>query len=203
MLSVSFGEGDNALVEIPFRDRDLWPEGEYAEPVPVILSDDLEEIEKVPGRTPERDATYETRPLHMAALGEPVPIAHNTWTAIEDWYTFRTDRIKRVGGVFYVEQDGMYDLRFGATFDNNSTGNRGIRVTKFSTSGTPFNQRQVKVAADGPTAIELSRLIDLRSGESVQFEVFQTSGSSLDVLGDNVFLYPAETDCAILRVGPL
>jgi hypothetical protein len=38
----------------PFAQRDLWPEGDYDEPVQVLLSDDLESIVDVPGRLPER-----------------------------------------------------------------------------------------------------------------------------------------------------
>lgn len=52
---VTMGEGDDAEVEIPFSARALWPEGDYTNPVPVLLSDDLETIESVPGRTPEID----------------------------------------------------------------------------------------------------------------------------------------------------
>lgn len=56
VLHVSCGGGDDVEVVVPFRDRDLWPEGEYDDPVEVLLSDDLETIIDVPGRTPMRDA---------------------------------------------------------------------------------------------------------------------------------------------------
>lgn len=49
---VTTGEGDHAEVDIPFAERVLWPEGVYPEPVPVLVSDDLERIVAVPGRAP-------------------------------------------------------------------------------------------------------------------------------------------------------
>jgi hypothetical protein len=53
-LFVTLGLGDDAQVDIPFGDRDAWPEGGYDEPVEVLLSDDLERIESVPGVLPVR-----------------------------------------------------------------------------------------------------------------------------------------------------
>lgn len=55
---VSLGDGDEVEVPIPYGDRDLWPEGEYTAPVLVELSDDLEELTAVPGRTPLRDGKF-------------------------------------------------------------------------------------------------------------------------------------------------
>lgn len=55
---VSLGDGDEVEVPIPYGERDLWPEGEYLSPVLVDLSDDLESMLGVPGRTPLRDGTF-------------------------------------------------------------------------------------------------------------------------------------------------
>jgi microcystin-dependent protein len=55
---VSLGDGDEIEVPIPYGDRDLWPEGEYDNPVLVNLADDLESMTGVPGRTPFRDGTF-------------------------------------------------------------------------------------------------------------------------------------------------
>lgn len=55
---VSLGDGDEIEVAIPYAQRDMWPEGEYDSPIAVDLSDDLEEIVNVPGRTPVRDGTF-------------------------------------------------------------------------------------------------------------------------------------------------
>jgi hypothetical protein len=53
-LFVAHGDGADAEIEIPFSDRDAWPEGDYDDPVEVILSDDLERIEQVVGISPVR-----------------------------------------------------------------------------------------------------------------------------------------------------
>lgn len=55
---VTMGEGDDAEVAIPYEQRDKWPEGAYDEPVPVVLSNDLEMILSVPGRTPIVDGSF-------------------------------------------------------------------------------------------------------------------------------------------------
>ena len=55
---VSLGVGDELEVSIPFEQRDMWPEGEYDNPVLVELSNDLRSITAVPGRTPVRDGSF-------------------------------------------------------------------------------------------------------------------------------------------------
>lgn len=52
------GEGDDSEILIPFAERDTWPEGDYPDPVPVLLDDELTKIIDVPGRTPTRDGTF-------------------------------------------------------------------------------------------------------------------------------------------------
>lgn len=54
---VSMGDGDPAEVVIPFGERPLWPEGVYPDPVPVVLSSDLENIVDVSGRVPVIEGT--------------------------------------------------------------------------------------------------------------------------------------------------
>lgn len=58
MAFVSLGDGDEVEVPIPYAQRDMWPEGEYDAPILVELSDDLETIISVPGRTPVRDGRF-------------------------------------------------------------------------------------------------------------------------------------------------
>lgn len=53
-LFVTLGDGDDVEVDISYGDRDAWPEGDYDDPVEVLLSDDLTSIEKVPGVSPVR-----------------------------------------------------------------------------------------------------------------------------------------------------
>lgn len=48
----TLGDGDPAEVIIPFAERVFWPEGDYPDPVPVVLSADLTSIEAVTGRSP-------------------------------------------------------------------------------------------------------------------------------------------------------
>jgi microcystin-dependent protein len=66
---VSLGDGDEVEVPIPYSDRDLWPEGEYTDPVLVTLSDDLESLIGVPGRTPIRDGSF----IDPSTLPPPEP----------------------------------------------------------------------------------------------------------------------------------
>jgi microcystin-dependent protein len=66
---VSFGDGDEVLVPIPYEQRDRWPEGPYTSKVPIEVSDDLTTIIDVPGRTPVIDGA-------MIAPGSlPIPPA--------------------------------------------------------------------------------------------------------------------------------
>jgi hypothetical protein len=58
LLEVDLGEGDTALVPIPYEQRDLWPIGDYTDPVRVELTDDLVNLEAVPQRTPLRDGSF-------------------------------------------------------------------------------------------------------------------------------------------------
>jgi microcystin-dependent protein len=68
---VSLGDGDEIEVPIPYEQRDLWVEGEYANPIMVDLSDDLEQILAVPGMTPVRDGSF----INPSTLPTPAPPA--------------------------------------------------------------------------------------------------------------------------------
>jgi hypothetical protein len=84
ILAVSCGDGDDVEVTVPFSQRNLWAEGDYDEPVQVLLSDDLERIEDVPGRTPEvTDAeivggTITGPVIRTAASGQRIELAYGT-----------------------------------------------------------------------------------------------------------------------------
>lgn len=58
VIKVDVGPGDPVTVPVPYGDRDLWPDGEYDDPVPVVISDDYDTIIDVPGRTPVRDGGF-------------------------------------------------------------------------------------------------------------------------------------------------
>lgn len=53
---VTIGEGDDAEVDVPFALRPMLPEGVYDD-VPVLLSEDLETIDALPGRVPVIEGT--------------------------------------------------------------------------------------------------------------------------------------------------
>lgn len=75
---VSLGDGDEVEVSIPYAQRDMWPEGEYDAPIIVDLSDDLDTILDVPGRTPLRDGSYidpDTLPAPSGSDGNPPGIS--------------------------------------------------------------------------------------------------------------------------------
>lgn len=64
---VSLGDGDEVEVPIPYGDRDVWPEGQYDNPIVVNLSDDLESMTGVPTQTPIRDGSF----INPATLPTP------------------------------------------------------------------------------------------------------------------------------------
>lgn len=47
---VDLGGGDPAPVPLTFAQRQMWPEGSYDPPVPVMVSEDLQRLEDAPGR---------------------------------------------------------------------------------------------------------------------------------------------------------
>lgn len=87
VLSVSCGDGEPVDVVLPFDKRDLWPEGDYADDVQVLLSNDLERVEDVPGRTP-------IRILEDATAGDRVPAAPATLTLTTSAYLDGGSRLR-------------------------------------------------------------------------------------------------------------
>lgn len=87
VLSVSCGDGDAVEVVVPFDQRDLWPEGDYEDPVQVTLTNDLEKIDTVPGRTP-------IRILEDATAGDRVPAAPATLTLTTSAYLDGGSRLR-------------------------------------------------------------------------------------------------------------
>lgn len=212
ILSVSCGDGDAVEVTVDFGQRDLWPEGDYDDPVQVILSDDLERIEDVPGRIPSRDAAFSYSPFAMAVLVPDLTVPDGTgdvWTTITSgWSVFPPELVDRISfdtatGKFTVLVSGMYDIRFGASFASNGTGARSVRFHYWSIFGTDAGlSRAVKIPALGTTVVETNQYRWMEAGSAVSFEVWQNSGGDLDVLGANIFVEPPTTDCAIRWVGP-
>lgn len=207
VLHVSCGDGDDVEVVVPFNDRDLWPEGEYDEPVQVLLSDDLERIEDVPGRTPTRSQVYSYAPRCNTFIPNDVAIPNdNPWTNITSWFPPFLDQMEydAVNGRFVVLVDGTYAVKFGATFAANSTGSRGVRMRYWDRDGTDLGpSRAIKIPADGTTAIETNQEHGMFAGTAVSFEVYQNSGGTLDLRGVNAFVTAATTEISARWVAPL
>lgn len=206
ILKVTLGVGDDIEVIVPFGDRDLWPEGEYDDPVPVILSDDLERIEEVPGRTPSRSQVFGHAPGVQGAAFANTTLATSTWTNIDNWFTFREDQMVHNFDRFDIQVDGLYDIRAGATFAANATGLRYLRIRKYLVTGGTIDGRPTKASAEpsGVTIVDLAQYHRLHAGESVAIQGFQNSGAGLDVRGgDFIGSPPPETEVAILWVQPL
>lgn len=144
-------------------------------------------------------------PMRMAAVGSNVSIPHNTWTTVTAWFTMKSDRVGLdLNGRFEIRESGLYDCRFGATFANNTSGNRAIRVVSFDVAGNMTVHRQVKIPSDGQVALETAQLLQLWGGlSSVAFQVWQSSGAALDLVGSNVLAGEAtRTDCAVVWLRP-
>lgn len=195
VLYVDHGPGDPAEVVIPFGDRDLWPEGDYDEPVQVLLSDDLERIEDVPGRTPQRDGAYTYNPLVSGYLATNTAWPDATWKAVgwtfEDQIDVPYDSAtKRL----VIAVPGIYHIVAGAVFASNDTGRRGLAIWLVRDGSTQL-LRRIVIPADGLTGTEGSRICRLYEGDQVYVEAFQSSGAALD-------LVDRTTNVGLLRVSP-
>ena len=209
---VSLGDDDESgePIEVPLEtrgERVAWPVKVYDPPLPVSLSDDLLSIQAAPGVTPEINGTLSAVPLIYAAKGGQQTIPTDTWTTVNGWFVFPSDRITvdtTFGYMFTVEVDGWYDLRLGVTFALNSTGSRAIRPHIYGVDGSDKGpMRQVKIPADGSTTVETAQLVRLVAGQRVTFEVWQSSTGDLEINGSQVLIEQAQTDCSIRWVGPL
>ena len=182
-------------------------EGPVEPPVTATLSEDLLVLLDAPGYSPTFDSTMSSVPLIYAARGSNQTIPNNTWTTVNGWFVFPSDRISvdpTFGYMFTVEVDGWYDLRLGVTFALNSTGSRAIRPHIYGVDGSDKGpMRQVKIPADGSTTVETAQLVRLVAGQRVTFEVWQSSTGDLEINGSQVLIEQAQTDCSIRWVGPL
>lgn len=153
------------------------------------------------------DLTSTYVPTVSAAKGTSQAIPHNTWTTLTGWFVTKRDRITAdFFGGFTVERSGLYDVRFGVSFDTNTTGQRAIRMRYYLEDGTDIGpSRNIRVPSEGYVGIETNQIASLTVGMRVTFEVFQNGsgvGNTLDVLGSNVYTAPPETDCNIRWVSP-
>lgn len=72
---VTMGDGDPVVVPLSVDQRSQWPVGVYADPVPVVVSDDLLHLEDAPGRTASsRSSAWNLDTATAAADDEDVPV---------------------------------------------------------------------------------------------------------------------------------
>lgn len=188
MVDVDLGSGDPAEVVIPFGDRDLWPEGDYASPVQVLLSNDLERIEEVPGRTPERDPAFTSGGLFPVSLPSDISFPPGSEAVINQWVTggawdFKTYSYYSELGESQVRETGAYLVTGAVRWAANSSGRR---VLKMTSSWAGVETEEVVLSADAPDSgpVSLTFAIPLTAFDLTTFRlaVWQNSGASLDVL---------------------
>lgn len=195
VLVVDVGPGDPADVIIPFEQRDMWPEGTYDDPVQVILSDDYERIESVPARHPARDAGFISTAFTTGYLANDDSWPNNTWTTI-NWVVSDFGKSRKhgravIGGVsatslttFTIDEAGVYDVRCGGRFeaDGADIGKRGMRAV-FTIAGVSTLGFPQMTDSNGITGVAVSQLVWLEVGDTVEFQAYQNSGASIDLLG--------------------
>lgn len=84
VLFVSCGDGDDIEVRVQWSQRDYWPEGDYDEPVQVVLSDDLETVLDAPGRIPQSTGLAEARGGYEGSLQDLYDAANAAAAAAAD-----------------------------------------------------------------------------------------------------------------------
>lgn len=107
----------------------------------------------------------------------------STWTACAfDVEEYDSDGIHAPGSsVFTIVTPGLYQLSGGAGFAANSTGFRGVR---WSFNSSPLNAGQFLVASSS-SSFEMDLVaqtieISLVAGDTIQMELFQSSGGNLN-----------------------
>lgn len=204
VLHVSCGDGDDIEVVVPFTDRDLWPEGDYDDPVQVIVSDDLERIIDVPGRTPARDGAYVVNPLAMGYLPTDISWPDNSFDTIDAWTVYELEDITYDAGTgkFTIHTEGLYDIRMGVTFDVNTSGTRAVRPAFDNVLFGGFFGRMIRIGAStaGTTGVETAQIKRCGEGEQIWFQAHQSSGAALDLRGLTGF--SQNTTLSIVRIAP-
>lgn len=172
--------GDDVEVVIPFVQRGLWPEGQYEEPVQVVLSDDMERIEDTPGRTPAYDngLTYVPRIKSVLVAGLVTP--SGGWWASGIWQESESVGFLDSSGTgFVARESGLYVVHAAVTFDTDGTGVRGIRLTL---QGDPERAQLTRALPSNPSTVETSQVVRLVGDYTVlQVNTFQDSGGSLNL----------------------
>lgn len=107
-------------------------------------------------------------------------VPNSVWTNIPTWarVTGAATATVTAGGVFKVTVDGLYQLNASAMFEANSVGRRIYRIT---VNGTMW--RQIDVKGDTYTQAQVVDTIPLTTTDSVEFQVYQTSGAARNING--------------------
>lgn len=204
MLSVTCGDGDPAEVELSHEQRPLWPEGDYADPVEVLLSDDLETLARVPGRRPFIDSAYLQIPNSLNVLTANMDLATATWTTITGTFAFDTPDVTSDGFSGQVKPPrGMYGYVCTATFASNATGGRGIRSRFHFADGFSEIDAQAKgLPVNGDSSMQVSNYRYFDGTTTISFEAFQASGGTLALVGDSGVFGYRPTQWTLVRVSP-
>lgn len=98
VLFVSCGDGDDVEVRVSWEQRDYWPEGDYDDPVQVILSDDLEHVLDAPGRIPQSTELAEARGGYPGTLQDIYDSANAAAEAAADAASNATTALTAANG---------------------------------------------------------------------------------------------------------
>lgn len=124
--------------------------------------------------------------------GGTTSLPTSTWTTLQggSGTELAVSGVSYVGGVFSVDTAGLYHVFATAAFDANGTGRRILSVT---VNGIQANRRKVNANATGATDyLNISLLVMLSAGDTVEIEGWQNSGGALNV---------TDTTLGLLRVG--
>jgi hypothetical protein len=95
------------------------------------------------------------------------------------------------GGGFVLSQQGIWLLTAGATFAANATGNRRIRIVD-TNAGTIFAESSISGFATNDNVLNCTAIIQCTSSpQYIEVQVFQTSGSALNVKSDTTTFFSA------------
>ncbi|MFD1145983.1 hypothetical protein [Saccharothrix hoggarensis] len=126
------------------------------------------------------------KPMAMVKLTSPQPV-NNSTDLIVPWHAevYDFDNLWTPGSAnrFSVQTSGKYVIRMGTDWSANAT---GLRTTKIFVNGTSNANTVAGYSAPPPSAFDAfytveSPPVSLAAGASVYFDVFQSSGVTLDL----------------------
>lgn len=113
-------------------------------------------------------------------------IGNNTWTQIDAWTSLYNDGLifkTSPGDYIHVcKKTGLYLVHFHVSFAANTTGVRSAKI-KLNNADIPSVGYSKPAASSGPTMIDVTAILKLSFGDQLDFNVYQNSGGSLNILG--------------------